>query len=70
MAIDYYSGNSYTLEYYGYVHSSAGSENGYTSDPPVVKVIAKYKRGDVMVRRIDAADYLMIKDSILGKLKF
>ena len=70
-AIDY-SGNSYNFgNSYGYVHSSLLSENGYTSDSSGGESnSAKYKRGDVNGNgRIDAADYLMIKDSILGKLK-
>ena len=52
-----YSGTGYSFENsYGYIHSSLLSKNGYITDS-----------GTDDDGKIDAADYLMVMDTILGK---
>lgn len=69
-----YSGTGYSFENsYGYIHSSLLSKNGYITDSGTDDDSSQitYKKGDVNNNgKIDAADYLMIMDYILGKIKF
>ena len=66
-----YSGTGYSFENsYGYIHSSLLSKNGYITDSGTDDDSSQitYKKGDVNNNgKIDAADYLMVMDTILGK---
>ena len=66
-----YSGTGYSFENsYGYIHSSLLSKNGYITDSGTDDDFSQitYKKGDVNNNgKIDAADYLMVMDTILGK---
>ena len=66
-----YSGTEYSFENsYGYIHSSLLSKNGYITDSGTDDDSSQitYKKGDVNNNgKIDAADYLMVMDTILGK---
>ena len=66
-----YSGTGYSFENsYGYIHSSLLSKNGHITDSGTDDDSSQitYKKGDVNNNgKIDAADYLMVMDTILGK---
>ena len=66
-----YSGTGYSFENsYGYIHSSLLSKNGYITGSGTDDDSSQitYKKGDVNNNgKIDAADYLMVMDTILGK---
>lgn len=69
-AVDYSNSGYNFSKSYGYVHSSLLSETIFTGNEGSDNGTS-YMKGDVNGNsKIDAADYLMIKDNILGKYTF